>query len=199
MNSEVLARGICTSILILMMLVLQTVSHAEEKTLEYSRRYNCQQGEPDHLLDAVAVSGNRVIVAGNKGLTLVDLDALTPGGTSEYLHRLTGLNARNLYVYDGDYIFVNLNRNGDGGNAGFAVVKLNFNTLQLIDTFDETGIISSTFYDQPRTGLPFGRGFIIDRQGKVASPYFGHNPPEVIQKIRELRNPGARVACSPVE
>jgi hypothetical protein len=52
--------------------------------------------------------------------------------------------------------------------------------------FDETGQTAMKYYRQPSTGLPFGRGFIIDPQGNVALPYFGHQPEMVIEKIYEL-------------
>jgi hypothetical protein len=39
---------------------------------------------------------------------------------------------------------------------------------------------------QPATGLPFGRGFIIDRDGTLAAPYFGHHPAMVIETINAL-------------
>jgi len=51
--------------------------------------------------------------------------------------------------------------------------------------FDETGE-TGRMYGQPSTGLPFGRGFIIDVDGRVALPYFGHQPQAAIAKIREL-------------
>jgi hypothetical protein len=41
-------------------------------------------------------------------------------------------------------------------------------------------------YRQPRTGLPFGRGFIIDQNGMVDTPYFGHRPKQTIKRIYEL-------------
>ena len=41
-------------------------------------------------------------------------------------------------------------------------------------------------YKQPSTGLPFGRGFIIDQEGNVALPYFGHRPQLVIDTIYSL-------------
>jgi hypothetical protein len=52
--------------------------------------------------------------------------------------------------------------------------------------FDETGFTAVTDYGQPMTDLPFSRGFIIDQDGKVALPYFGHHPKMVIEKIYEL-------------
>lgn len=51
--------------------------------------------------------------------------------------------------------------------------------------FDENGQVGG-MYGQPSTGLPFGRGFIIDRDGTVDLPYFGHNPRLVIDRIHEL-------------
>jgi hypothetical protein len=41
-------------------------------------------------------------------------------------------------------------------------------------------------YKQPATGIPMGRGFIIDQEGKVAVPYFGYEPRETIRKIYDL-------------
>lgn len=52
--------------------------------------------------------------------------------------------------------------------------------------FDATGDNSRQKYDQPNTGLPVGRGFIIDQEGNVAMPYFGHQPDHVIQTIYAL-------------
>ena len=33
--------------------------------------------------------------------------------------------------------------------------------------WDETGTVGGQAYAQPNTGLPFGRGFIIDQDGRV--------------------------------
>jgi len=55
--------------------------------------------------------------------------------------------------------------------------------------FEASGAISRTHYDQPATGLPFGRGFIIGRDGRVVLPYFGHQPEMVIETIRRLLDP----------
>jgi hypothetical protein len=41
-------------------------------------------------------------------------------------------------------------------------------------------------YRQPNTNLPFGRGFIIDRDGTVALPFFGHKPQLAIDAIYAL-------------
>ena len=70
----------------------------QELALDYLYRYDCQAGIPDHLMHSVEVSGNRAIVASNRGLTLVDLGALPVGGTQSYLFRLAGPNARDMVV-----------------------------------------------------------------------------------------------------
>ena len=49
----------------------------------------------------------------------------------------------------------------------------------------DDGIVDEQ-YEQPETGLPFGRGFIIAPDGTVDTPYFGHNPQFVIDRINEL-------------
>jgi len=51
------------------------------------------------------------------------------------------------------------------------------------DPYDD---VSSPFYDQPHTGLPFGRSFIIDQYRNAVTTSFGYNPSGVIDKIYEL-------------
>jgi hypothetical protein len=60
--------------------------------------------------------------------------------------------------------------------------------------FEESGTISRDRYGQPATGLPFGRGFVIGRDGRVVLPYFGHQPRLVIDTINRLlrEQPGPR-------
>lgn len=120
---------------------LPLLAIGQDMTLDYVSRYICQRSEPDHLVDAVGVSGNRAIAAGNRGLALVDLDALPPQGTQDYLYRLQNLGARNVYPKDDVYLYVNLNRNGASGSGGFAVVKLVGNTLQHIRTVDQPDVL----------------------------------------------------------
>jgi hypothetical protein len=55
--------------------------------------------------------------------------------------------------------------------------------------WDATGNISRQAYDQPDTGLPFGRSFIIDRGGDVVLPYFGHDAARAIKTIYGLLDP----------
>ena len=58
--------------------------------------------------------------------------------------------------------------------------------------YDPEGLVSRTFLGQPSTGLPFGRGFIVDQEGRVVLPYFGHQPQKVIRAIRSLLPPSER-------
>ena len=52
--------------------------------------------------------------------------------------------------------------------------------------FDATGSNSQDYYNQPSTGLPFGRVFIIDQSGNIVKPMFGYAPASVIATIHEL-------------
>jgi hypothetical protein len=52
--------------------------------------------------------------------------------------------------------------------------------------WDQAGNIGGNAYSQPNVGIPFGRGFIIDQEGRVALPYFGHQPDMVIETIYNL-------------
>ncbi len=52
--------------------------------------------------------------------------------------------------------------------------------------FEATGSNSRTNYNQAGGGVPLERYFIIDQQGNVALPYFGHDAAKAIAKIREL-------------
>ncbi len=116
-----------------------TASAAEPSTmaLDYQARYDCQSGEPDHLLDAVEVAPDRIVVAGNRGLALLDRTALPAGGTTAYLDRLTGLNARNVYPGPDGNLYVNLSRVAGQTSAGFAVVSFSGDTLSLLTAHDE--------------------------------------------------------------
>jgi len=55
------------------------------------------------------------------------------------------------------------------------------------------------FYKQPDTNLPFGRGFIVGPDGRIAVPYFGHRPTFVTDSINRLLEtsdvPGAPAAA----
>jgi len=127
------------------MLVLATGAASADTpspmVLEYTGRYLSQSGEPDHLLDVVAVDERRLVVAGNRGLALLDISQLTSGGARQYLHRLTGVNARNVYPAPGGYLYVNLFRQQPDDSAGLAVVRLDGDRLELVTTINEAGVL----------------------------------------------------------
>jgi hypothetical protein len=54
---------------------------------------------------------------------------------------------------------------------------------------------SSPQYGQPSIGIPMARAFIIDPQGKVALPYFGHQPQLAIRSLRAFQRQG--LTCTP--
>jgi len=116
------------------------IAATPQMVLDYRYRYNCQTGEPGHLLDAVAIDGGRALVAGNRGIAVVDLSLLTREGSRSYIHRLTGLNARNLYVR-GRYVYVNPNRGETQGSPGFAVVRIDPDRLVHLRTIEEAGVL----------------------------------------------------------
>lgn len=127
-------------ILFSMIFITLMPAEAAEMALDYLYRYEHQSGEPDHLLDAIAIDSNRAIVCGNRGLALIDLNALPLNGTKQYLYRLTGLNARDVYLKY-PYVYVNLHRGESEGPYGFAVVKIEGNTLRKIKVISETNTL----------------------------------------------------------
>jgi hypothetical protein len=52
--------------------------------------------------------------------------------------------------------------------------------------YDAAGGVARNSYAQPSTGLPFGRGFVIGPDQKVALALFGHHPDLIIATIRDL-------------
>ena len=78
----------------------------------------------------------------------------------------------------------------EGGRNGETLSWLNtFWTHHLLRgqiIFDADGSTSQALLGQPRTGLPFGRGFVVGPDGRVVLPYFGHQPQRVVELLREL-------------
>ena len=53
--------------------------------------------------------------------------------------------------------------------------------------YDQDGLVGLGPFSQPNVGnMPFGRGLIIDQDGNVAMPFFGHQPDRVIETIYSL-------------
>ncbi|MCP3904119.1 MAG: hypothetical protein GY715_10850, partial [Planctomycetes bacterium] len=105
--------------------------------LSYVGRYDCHCAVGrDHLVGVEQVRDHYAIISSYEGLVVVDLDDLTPGGTQTNVDYLPGLNAHSTAT-QGEYVFAGLQRLG-----GFAVVHFAPDqTLSLIDTFSEPGVI----------------------------------------------------------
>jgi len=54
---------------------------------------------------------------------------------------------------------------------------------------------ASPNYGQPSIGIPMARAFIIDPQGKVALPYFGHQPQLAVKSLLAFKRQG--LTCVP--
>ena len=61
--------------------------------------------------------------------------------------------------------------------------------------WDEAGANSRNNYNQPNTGLPFGRWYVIDQAGKIVLASFGYDPDLAIRTIRELLDRPSLGAC----
>ena len=92
-------------------------------SLDYEARYLSQPSRPDHIVDAEAIGDSLVLVSTNIAVTLLDPDAVPAGGTHDYLGRLDDLNARDLEVLEGRYIYTVVARTHSPGGPGLAVLE----------------------------------------------------------------------------
>lgn len=135
-------KNLSTSFMLLLLL-LGGLAVAQPMTLEYKARYECQQGEPDHLMGIGALKDGRALVGSNMGVALVDLKTLPAQGTRSYLARLKGVDARNFYLTQDDkYAYVNsYNKGSNPYSYGFDILKIDGNTLTLVKTIRENGVL----------------------------------------------------------
>jgi len=115
---------------------------AEDLAVDYLYRYDDGVGVR-HIMCSLATGADRMIVGGMPGVVLVDLAALTPGGSTAHLSILRGLETHNLYQ-KGETVFANLHATGGGGSFGFAVIQVDGDNLKHIDTVDEPDV----FYEK---------------------------------------------------
>jgi len=121
-----------------------------EMTLEYLSRYkhkayrDSRPLTPDHICSALYIGNNRALVVSNVGLALVDLAQLTPAGQSNYIYRLAPINARNAYLYNDNYVYVNTHY-GRGesmnGKIGFTIARIDGDVLTKIAEIEEPDIL----------------------------------------------------------
>jgi len=58
--------------------------------------------------------------------------------------------------------------------------------------YDPNGNITQTYFKQPTAGFPYGRGFIMDQQGKASIALLGHHPYDIIDVIYDLLERGKK-------
>jgi hypothetical protein len=129
------------------------VAQAQEMTLEYQARF-----DPEPFWDlhaAIDVGDNRLLMTGVMGMGLVDMDTLTPAGSTQLMQNEFGnmdlSNGRNLYTTGDGYVYVNTHRflshmgGGDpgmeAGCIGFLVVKMNGDSFELVQCVFEEDIL----------------------------------------------------------
>ena len=129
------------SVLLFVFAFVVSPARSQEMTLEYLGRLNFRSGYPDHMMDARAVDDSVAIVASNLGLALVNVHSLPVDGTEDAIFRLPDLNARDLRIKDGRYVYVILARTHSPGGPGLAVVEIVGSTLVLRNTSTEPTVI----------------------------------------------------------
>ena len=85
-------RLVGSSIVLLATLQGAILSPPQSVRLHYLARYDHQEGFPDHIMGVEAIGDHYALVSSNLALTLVDLEALPPGGTQSYVYRLGGVD-----------------------------------------------------------------------------------------------------------
>ncbi len=126
---------------LLLLPLLTAAASAQEMVLDYLYRFDHPPVGPFHIMNAIEVSDNRAIVSSNQGLTLIDLAALPPEGTTDTLSHLPGLNARDIRRGDGGVFYVNVHRSGAVLGNGLATVRLNGGTLELSHLIVDEGLM----------------------------------------------------------
>lgn len=114
---------------------------SQSSYLEYRGRYDIPAARSDVLLGVVDAGNGRLLACGDQGVLLLDRAALLAGRAAE-IASLTGLNARDVYLApSGTHAFVNLHRTSPASEAGFAVLRLAGNTLQLVAMRTEPSLL----------------------------------------------------------
>lgn len=117
-------------------LVVQPVDAPVAASLRYLGRQLSAPGEVDHYMGVEAVLDHHALVSTNLSLKLVDLDALTVGGTLAVLDELDGLDCFATYTRPDGWVYVHLRQ------GGLAVVRLDTQpaNLTLVTQVEEPGV-----------------------------------------------------------
>lgn len=128
-------------LLALMLCALTRPARAADMTLDYVARYNRHWEGPDEIMDVLALGDSLVIVSSNLALTLVDLASLPPEGATNLIYRMENINARDLYIKDSTYIYVNVQRPDASHSTGYAIVEKVGDTLVRRSSVSERNVI----------------------------------------------------------
>ena len=66
--------------------------------------------------------------------------------------------------------------NANSEEYDWAVLYWENHFLRYRNIYEDSGRTGGQTFAQPQIGIPFGRHFVIDPQGDVVLPFFGHNP-----------------------
>jgi hypothetical protein len=134
-------RFLAPGLLLSLMVLAGACPAAADMNLDYVSRYNRHWDGPDEIMDVLSLGDSLVIVSSNLALTLVDLASLPPGGATNLIYRMENINARDLYIKDSTYIYVNVQRPDASHRTGFAVVEKIGDTLVRQTNVSERNVI----------------------------------------------------------
>ena len=108
----------------------------DQVRLKYLARYLNLDGL-DHLMGVETVLGDYALVSSYRGLRLIDLNALEPGGTADYVSKVGGVKALNSVTDpSGRFAYVNVQL------GGFVVVEIDpiHLSLRVVGAVEEHGV-----------------------------------------------------------
>ncbi|MDD3321998.1 MAG: T9SS type A sorting domain-containing protein [Paludibacter sp.] len=99
----------------------------------------------DHLLNALGLPNNKILVVSNTALTIVDASSMSIAGTTNYLNRSTGGGGRDAVIYKDTYVYVNFHQSESRNNTfGFGISKITDNTVSTLGNITEANV----FYEK---------------------------------------------------
>lgn len=99
----------------------------------------------DHLLNALGLPDNKILVVSNTALTIVDAGSMSIAGTTNYLNRSTGGGGRDAVIYKDTYAYVNFHQSESRNNTfGFGISKITDNTVSTLGNITEANV----FYEK---------------------------------------------------
>jgi thiol-disulfide isomerase/thioredoxin len=95
----------------------------------------------DHLLNAIGLSDNKILVVSNSALTIVDREAMSVSGDTNYLFRSDGGGGRDAVVYNDTYVYVNKHQSESRVTTyGFGISKITDSGITTLTGIDETDV-----------------------------------------------------------